>query len=236
MKPAAGGRTARADPCQPPFVLEAMLPSPDGSAISVRVAGRTIGRIDPGAPGQLGLRAGDTVDAARWPLLRAALARRGAFDAGTRLLARRARSRAWMEQRLSADFGPTAAADALGRLAPYLDDDAFARGWVEARLRRGPVGRTVLLSGLRREGVPAALAREVVEACAPASGMGELARRAAAERLARMRGVPPARVRARLWAYLARRGFADGVIVQALRTVLEPSGNVGGLSEGGDEC
>jgi len=221
---AAGGRRARVIPCLPPFLLDALVPSRDGTSLAVRVGGRTVGRVDPAVPAALGLRAGVTVDEAGWPALQEAMARRGAFDAGVRLLARRARSRFAVQRRLSAAFGEEAAMDAVGRLAPYLDDRAFASAWVDARLRRGPVGRTALLAGLRREGVSGDTAREVVDAAAPEVDMGDLARRAAAQRLARMRGVPPQRVRARLWAFLARRGFADAVIAAALRAILTSPG------------
>lgn len=215
------GSARSQDPPDPPFVLEALVPNAEGTSVAVRALGRTLGRVDPATPARLGLRAGVVIDAAGWIALREAMARRGAFDAGVRLLARRARSRADLERRLSAAHGPEAAADALARLSAHLDDGAFARAWVEVRLRRGPVGRAALLAGLRREGVAASTARLAVDAALPEAEVGELARQAAERRLAQMRGVPPQRVRPRLAAYLSRRGFPPGAIGAALRAVLD---------------
>jgi len=40
-------------PC-PPFLIEALVPSPDGSSVAVRVGGRILGRVDPAVPTAMG--------------------------------------------------------------------------------------------------------------------------------------------------------------------------------------
>jgi len=220
-------RAPRAEPPAPPFRLDALTSTSDGSALAVRAAGRRLGRIDRSAAAALALHAGCSVDAAAWERLRAALDRRGAFDAGTRLLAAHARSRSDLQRRLGARFGPAAAADAVQRLAPYLDDAQFAGAWVEERLRLRPLGPSALLAGLRRAGVAPELARAAVAAAlGPAGSADERLRclELARTRAAALRSAPPARRAARLAGLLARRGFSAEAVRAALRAVL-PQGD-----------
>ena len=215
------GGAARRPPIEPPLRIEGLPAAPDGAAVLVRAGGRTLGRVDVAAVAALGLCVGGVLERAGCVALEAALRRRAAFDAGARLLARRARTRLGLERRLREDFGEEAAAAAVTRLAAYLDDRRFARDWVEARLRQRPWGPTALEAGLRREGVPPALAREEVARAAPIEAEAELAVRAARERVGRMGVAAPERLRARLWGYLSRRGFSGAAIAAALRQVLD---------------
>jgi regulatory protein len=219
-----GGRCrCRAALPQLPFRLDALVPTADGAAVQVRAGGALLGRLDPEVARALGLGPGTQVDAALWPRLAEALARRAALEAGLRLLARRARARRELERRLRSAYGPDAAAHALARLEPYLDDAAFARGWVEERLRLRPLGAAALLAGLCRLGVDREVAaRAVAEVLGPAGEEAErdrclaLARR----RLGQMGGLPPAQAARRLWAYLRRRGFSAETVRATLRQTL----------------
>jgi regulatory protein len=89
------------------------------------------------------------------------------------------------------------------RRCGYLDDDAYARRWSEARLRRGPIGRLGLEAGLLRRGVPAALAAQVA-----GDVLDPLTERQAAERLIALSpGSAPA-----VLSRLSRAGFSDDII------------------------
>lgn len=143
-----------------------------------------------------------------------------AYDAGIRLLARRAHSRAELRQKLKRrGFEPDAVDAAVVRLAEmgYLDDAAFARGLVRRRSgSRGTLALSAELAarGIDREGTEAALA-----------GLDEGAQLAAATRLAeRLYAARPSpgyrEMLDSVGAKLARRGFPAGVVRAACRAVL----------------
>ena len=122
----------------------------------------------------------------------------------------------------------------------YLDDDAFARAWVESRDRSRPRSARALRDELRRHGVgvgdseAALAAREAVATgadpfapgLAPAAGEragssasdGEAAAALLARRApALLREVEPRRRRAKAYALLARNGFDPEVASRAVR-------------------
>ena len=146
-----------------------------------------------------------------------------AYDAGIRLLARRAHSRAELRQKLARRGFERGDVDAtIVRLAEmgYLDDAAFARGLVRRRSgSRGALALSAELAakGIDREGTAAALA-----------GLDEDAQLAAATRLAeRLYAARPSpgypEMLDSVGAKLARRGFPAGVVRAACRAVLAES-------------
>jgi regulatory protein len=178
---------------------------------------------------RLGLRRGATVDAALWREASRIAEAEQAEAAGARMLAASARTRESLRRRLAARFSPEAVAYALDRLEAMgaIDDDAFARRWLQARGGARALGRPALVAGLVRAGIPAPEARRLV-----AEHLGDeqdgreaeaalaLARVAAA----RYRGLPPDQAIRRLWAHLARRGFEASAIRGALRSVAREIG------------
>lgn len=84
------------------------------------------------------------------------------LDAAARFLEARPRSTAEVRRRLaSAGYRPELVAQAIERLVElgYVDDEAFARTWVESRDRAHPRGERALRNELREKGV----AREIVD-------------------------------------------------------------------------
>jgi regulatory protein len=173
-----------------------------------------------------------------------ARARRAAVDdpalvleAAARLLEVRPRAVAEVRRRLrDAGYRPELVDAAIERLVAlgYLDDEAFARAWVESRDRARPRGEWALRGELRRKGVAddpitAALAERSPTAEAPAE-----ADRAAAERLLAQRGAAllreadPRRRRAKAYALLARNGFDPEVCREAVNAWLAGPGSTPG--------
>ena len=230
MRKDSVGAQRKPDPPLPAAVQG--VPDPARHCVRVRVAGALLGRVDAEAWRALALDG--VVDAETWPTLRAALERRAAYDHGLRLLAARDRTRRELERRLAVAYGASAAAAALDRLAPYVDDERFARAWVEARQRRGPLGPAALLAGLARQGIARDLARRAVAerlTTGPASGaasdaesQAEACLRAAEARIRRTGDAGAARERARLQAFLVRRGFDHAVVAAVVRSLLGEGG------------
>jgi len=138
------------------------------------------------------------------------------LDAAARFLESRSRSVAEVRRRLTtAGYRVDLVAGAIDRLTELgmLDDEAFARAWVESRDRARPRGERAVREELRVKGV----AREIVDAVLEArrSAEGDSSQdRAAAERLlarhARALGriADPRQRRQRAYGLFVRNAFA----------------------------
>lgn len=183
-------------------------------------------------------------------------ARRGAvddaatvLDAAARFLGARPRSTAEVQRRLrEAGYRSDLVEEALARLATlgYLDDEAFARAWVESRDRARPRGERALRAELRRKGVAADVVTTIINDRASLgagegaetdagggpddAGAGEGPDDVAARRLLERRGaaaareLEPRRRRARAYALLARNGFDPDVAGRAVAAWLASAG------------
>ena len=103
-----------------------------------------------------GLRPGATITPDQLSALAEEGARRGALEAGLRLLSYRLRSEEELRGRLADKrYDEKAIESALARLRElgYLDDEVFARYWAETRQAQPPRSRRLLASGLRRPGI-----------------------------------------------------------------------------------
>lgn len=176
-------------------------------------------------------------------------ARRGAVDdaavvleAAARFLEVRPRSVDEVRRRLcDAGYRPDLVAVAIERLTDLgmLDDEAFARAWVESRDRARPRGERALRAELRQKGVgdeliAAALAERELAPMdageAPASVTSETADEVAAAALLARRGGAALREpdlrkrRAKAYALLARNGFDPDVAGRAVAAWLAAAG------------
>lgn len=116
-------------------------------------------------------------------------------------------------------YEPPAVEAAIDRMTGwgYLDDEAFARWWVENRAEHRPRGKSLLASELRSKGVAQEITSKVV-AGAEIDETGaalDLARK----RLRSLSGLDAATRDRRLSAYLARRGFGWDVVGPVLKEV-----------------
>ncbi len=143
-----------------------------------------------------------------------------AFDAGVRLLARRAHSRAELGRKLvRRGYEAADVESALRRLSQggYLDDSAFADGLVRRRsVTRGPLA---LSAELAARGVERGLADAAVSRLTPENQL-EMATRLAE----RLYGSGPRlayrEMLDRVGSKLVRRGFAPGIVREACRAVM----------------
>lgn len=98
----------------------------------------------------------------------------------------------------------------------FLNDRLFVRAWIKARLQKflalSLIRRELLLKGVGREIVEAGL-RQLLE---QGYSEAEAARRIAAQRSERLKGIEPFKARRRLYQYLARRGFSPETIQEAI--------------------
>jgi regulatory protein len=159
------------------------------------------------------------------------------LEAAARFLEARSRSVSEVRRRLSsAGYRPDLVDGAIARLLDLgvLDDEAFARAWVESRDRARPRGERAMREELRLKGIDRTTMDLVLgerrEAVGPAED-GEAVTspdRAAAERLIRKQSRALARVadprqrRQRAYALLARNGFDPEICREVAALVDDP--------------
>jgi regulatory protein len=149
-----------------------------------------------------------------------------ATDAAIRLLTSRPRSVREIRDRLRRkEYGDETIERVLERLRDwrYIDDEAFARYWVENRESNRPRGRRLLEQELRQKGVE----RETVSSALDEAGIDE---RAGALEIARAkmrsyRNEEEAVARRRLGAFLARRGYGYDVVKPVLEALFSGDGS-----------
>lgn len=94
-----------------------------------------------------------------------------------------------------------------------VDDDAFARYWVEQRQTFKPRSQLALRQELFQKGIDRVVVDEVVAELDDE----EAARKAAASRATRLAGLPEEEFLRRLGGYLQRRGFSYAVVNRVCR-------------------
>jgi regulatory protein len=159
------------------------------------------------------------------------------LEAGARFLEATHRSVAEVRRKLTRlGYRPELVAEAIERLAElgYLDDDAFARAWVESRDRAKPRGEHALRRELGLKGVDRSLVDAVLDdrrqdaflAAGTADDVPSSADEAAAERLlakklpAILRESDPRRRLQRAYGLLARNGFGPDVCSSVSKRLL----------------
>jgi len=181
-----------------------------------------------------GLYVGKALDSAAWQRLEASEQHDKALQHALRYLDTRPRSVAELRERLRrARFLREAIDSALARLVELalVDDDAFARFWVEIRQACRPRGAGALRDELRRKGVD----RAIIEAALDDPLTGDEAGRAmtlARAALPKYAGaVDRVAFARRMGGYLQRRGFGFEIV----RPIVEQLWGELGRSAGDEE-
>ena len=169
------------------------------------------------------------------------------LDAAARLLEGRPRSEDEVRRRLiRLGYPPELVVEAVARLLAvgYLDDEAFARTWVESRDRARPRSEHALRRELGQKG----LDRELIDAVlderrevALAGGGDATPDEAAAELLLAkklgpiLREPDPRRRLRRAYALLARNGFSPDVCSTVAKRALATGADDGSVEPDGDQ-
>jgi regulatory protein len=123
-------------------------------------------------------------------------------------------------------FSDTAIEAVMERLerVGLLDDETFARFWVENRETFKPRGARALRYELRQKGV----SDDDIEAVLADLDEEDSAYRAAQQRIRRYQQVDEATFRKRMGAYLSRRGFNYAIIRDVLDRIWDELNNTAG--------
>lgn len=134
----------------------------------------------------------------------------------------KARSRHELEERLSRRNVPE---EVAGRLLDrfeevgLVDDEAFARAWVEGRQRSRGLARTAIAVELRRKGIADETAKTVLAEVDPGEEEAA-ARQLVQKKLRSMRALDPQVATRRLVGMLARKGYSPGMAFAVVRQEL----------------
>ena len=137
-----------------------------------------------------------------------------------------ARSRQELADRLARRNVPD---DVAGRLLDrfeevgLVDDEAFARSWVDSRQRTRGLARRALAQELRRKGVADETARDVLAEVDPAEEE-QTARELVRKKLRGLRGVDDTAAARRLAGLLARKGYSAGLAYAVVKDELAAAG------------
>ena len=169
-----------------------------------------------------GLRIGSTITLERIAELQAKDEQSKAVNAALHLLTVRPRSVREIRTRLKQKgFSEPAIDLAISKAEGwnYVDDEAFARFWVENREANRPRGRRLLELELRAKGVDREIVRNVIDDA-------EIDERPDAAELARSKlrsyaGLEPEVARRRLAGYLARKGYGFDIVKYAMAEAMD---------------
>jgi regulatory protein len=168
-----------------------------------------------------GLRRGQRLTLADATILAAVDEGSRATNAAIQFIAYRPRSEREVRDRLrKRDYSDTAIEIAIEKVLGwgYLDDQSFAKLWVENRKEHRPRGERLLAQELRQKGVD----RDVIASVLADTDLNEhaAALELARKRLPRLASLDEQTRERRLSQYLARRGYGWDVIRPVLEEVL----------------
>jgi regulatory protein len=165
------------------------------------------------------LLVGQTIDDEKIQTLQKQDTNEVAYQKALHFLSYRSRSEDEIRQKLTADgFSGDLCEAVLDRLreAGLVSDRNFARGWVESRNALKPRGRHALTVELHRKGISDEIIQETLDGTDDES---DLAFRAGLRYANRFSQADWDTFRARLTAFLGRRGFSYGTITPQVKKI-----------------
>lgn len=93
----------------------------------------------------------------------------------------------------------------------YVNDEEFCRQWINSRLNK-PLGLRRISFELKQKGIAQELINAQIKNVASAYPESEIVIKLAKERFKRLKGVPEYKAKARVYAFLMRRGFSPAII------------------------
>ncbi len=100
----------------------------------------------------------------------------------------------------------------------HINDEEFARWWIEQRTTFRPQGQRAITTELRQKGISPSIINKLQ---VPSSNEKELAQRAIEKKLKIYRNLPPMELRKKLTSFLARRGFSWEIIEEVIDEIFK---------------
>ncbi len=102
-----------------------------------------------------------------------------------------------------------------------VDDEKFARFWVESKMHLNPVGDVVLKNELREKGISADIIEAALSSKDAKYDEYEVARSMAVERFRRLKKIDRRKATKRVYDFLMRRGFAYDTVRRIIEELTE---------------
>ncbi len=100
----------------------------------------------------------------------------------------------------------------------FVDDDAFARMWIESRIKK-PLGLRRLRQELQGKGIDASIIEERLREIKKGYREETVVAQLIGQKLEKLKGIDPRKAKSRIYGYLARRGFSPEVIIDSLNQI-----------------
>ncbi len=99
----------------------------------------------------------------------------------------------------------------------FLDDNYFTSAWINSRLKK-PYGFRRIKQELTFKGIDQETIDKQAESCAAGYREEEVVKELAEKAFIKVKSVEPAKARARVYAYLMRRGFSPETIISVINS------------------
>ncbi len=97
----------------------------------------------------------------------------------------------------------------------FLDDDLFAKSWIQFRIKR-PFGLRRIREELRIKGLGREVINKALQEVEKDYSEEEVVKEIAQERIGKLSGIEPRSAKRRLYAYLLRRGFSSEIVMDTI--------------------
>jgi regulatory protein len=165
------------------------------------------------------LQVGQVLDDAKIAGLKQQDEKEVAFQKALRFISYRPRTESEVQKKLETQgFPESVVEETIGRLraSQLIEDERFAKSWIDDRSTFHPRSRRVLRLELRQKGV----AEETIQnALADATSEEELAYQAAEKHIRKYENMDYREFREKMSGYLGRRGFSYGTIAPVIHRI-----------------
>ncbi len=97
----------------------------------------------------------------------------------------------------------------------FIDDELFAKAWIESRLKK-PLGLRRIRRELNLKGIDKEIIESRISAVKDSYAEENIVTQVAQERFNRLKGLDPDKSKRRVYAYLLRRGFSLEAVIDAI--------------------
>jgi regulatory protein len=100
----------------------------------------------------------------------------------------------------------------------FINDNDFARAWVESRLKK-PFGLRRIKEELRQKGIEKPIIDQQIEELREDYREEDIVRKLAQDRFKKLRNLEPRKAKTRVYAWLLRRGFTPEVVIDTVNSL-----------------
>lgn len=104
----------------------------------------------------------------------------------------------------------------------FLDDNLFAKSWIESRLKR-PFGLRKIKNELNLKGIDKEIISEQISQIKDKYREEDIVLEIIKNKLARLKGIDPDKAKRRIYSFLLRRGFSPDVVSEIVKNLKNES-------------